>query len=51
MSSNNEWRLLLCPLLGAIRIPVPNLVREPNRCNLEPLKPETPKITPYLVLA
>jgi hypothetical protein len=26
-------------------------VREPNRCNLEPLKPETAKITPYLVLA
>src|ERR1019366_4624330 len=26
-------------------------VREPNRCNLEPLKPETPKITLYLVLA
>src|ERR1035438_9847981 len=26
-------------------------VRELNRCNLEPLKPETPKIAPYLVLA
>ena len=38
-------------LLGAIRIPVPKPVREPNRCNLEPLKPETPKITLYLVLA
>src|ERR1035441_6249979 len=37
--------------LGAIRIPVPNPVREPNRCNPEPLKPETPKITLYLVLA
>ena len=37
-------------LLGAIRIPVPNPVREPNRCNLDPLKPETPKTTLYLVL-
>src|ERR1035437_9543091 len=37
-------------LLGAIRIPVPNPVREPNRYNLEPLKPETPKTTLYLVL-
>ncbi len=37
------------PLLGAVRIPVRN--REPNRCNLEPFKPETAKITPYLVLA
>src|ERR1035438_5474384 len=26
-------------------------VREPNRCILEPFKPETPKITLYLVLA
>jgi len=26
-------------------------VRESNRCNLEPLKPETPRITPYLVFA
>jgi hypothetical protein len=26
-------------------------VREPNRCNLEPFKPETPKIALYLVLA
>jgi hypothetical protein len=34
-----------------MRIPVPNPVREPNRCNLGPLKPETPKITLYLVLA
>ncbi len=40
----------LRPLLGAIRIPVPNPVLEPNRCNLEPLKPETPKTTLYLVL-
>jgi hypothetical protein len=40
------------PLLGAIRIPVPeHPVREPNRCNLEPFKLETPKIIPYLVLA
>jgi hypothetical protein len=31
--------------------PVPKPVREPNHCNLEPFKPETPKITPYLVLA
>src|ERR1035437_8921751 len=31
--------------------PVPNPVREPNRCNLAPFKPETPRITPYLVLA
>jgi hypothetical protein len=37
------------PFLGAIRIPVPNPVREPNRCNLEPFKPETPKITLYVV--
>jgi hypothetical protein len=27
------------------------LVREPNRRNLEPLKLETPRIAPYLVLA
>jgi hypothetical protein len=39
------------PLLGAIRIPVPEPVREPNRCNLEPFKLETPRITPNLVLA
>jgi hypothetical protein len=26
-------------------------VRDPSRCNLEPFKPETPGITPYLVLA
>ena len=39
------------PLLGAIRIPVPNPVREPNRCNLEPFRPETPETTLYLVLA
>jgi hypothetical protein len=32
-------------------IPVPNPGREPNRCNLEPLKRESPRITPYLVLA
>ena len=38
-------------LLGAIRIPAPNPVREPNRCNLEPLNSETPRIIPYLVLA
>ena len=38
-------------LLHAIHIPVPKPVREPNRCNLEPFKPETPKITLYLVLA
>src|ERR1039457_6277732 len=25
--------------------PSPNPVREPNRCNLEPFKPETPKTT------
>jgi len=37
--------------LGAICIPVPEPVSEPNRCNLEHLKPETPRITPYLVLA
>src|ERR1039457_7582008 len=40
----------LSALLGAIRIPVPNPGREPHRCNLEPLKPETPKTTLYLVL-
>ena len=39
------------PLYGAIRIPVPKPIREPNRCNLEPFKPEMPKITLYLVLA
>jgi len=38
-------------LLGAVRIPVPKPVREPNRCNLEPFKSETPKTTLYLVLA
>jgi hypothetical protein len=37
-------------LLGAIRIPVPNPVREPNRCDLEPFKPETPKIALYVVV-
>ena len=31
-------------------MPVPNPVREPNRCNPERLKPETPKTAPYLVL-
>jgi hypothetical protein len=35
-------------LLGAIRIPVR---KEPNRCNLEPLKAETPKIALYVVVA
>ena len=30
--------------------PSPNPVLEPNRCNLEPFKPETPKTTLYLVL-
>jgi hypothetical protein len=38
-------------VIGAIRIPAPKPVPEPNRCNLEPLKPERPKTTPYLVLA
>jgi hypothetical protein len=37
--------------IGAIRIPVQKPVPEPNRYNLEPLKPETPKTTLYLVLA
>ena len=32
-----------------MRIPVPKPVREPNRCNLEPFKPETPEIALYLV--
>ena len=36
--------------LGAIRVPA-NHVREPNRCNLEPLKPETPKIALYVAVA
>jgi hypothetical protein len=31
--------------------PCPEPVREPNRCNLEPLKLATPKTTLYLVLA
>jgi hypothetical protein len=30
--------------------PHPETRREPNRCDLEPFKPETPKITLYLVL-
>ena len=30
--------------------PVLEPVREPNRCNLEPFNPETPKIALYLVL-
>jgi hypothetical protein len=36
-----------------MRIPVPkhHPVHEPNRCNLEALKPETPKTALYLVLA
>ena len=38
-------------VIGAIRIPAPKPVPEPNRCNLEPLKPETPKTALYLVLA
>ena len=37
------------PLLGAVRVPVPKTIREPNRCNLEPFKPEPPKIALYLV--
>ena len=41
----------IIPLLGAMRIPVPNPIPEPNRCNLEPLKPETPKTTLHIVLA
>ena len=31
-------------------MPVPNPVREPNRCNLEAFNPETPKTTLYVVL-
>ena len=38
-------------LMPPLRIPVPKPVREPNRFNLEPLNPETPKIALYLVLA
>ena len=34
-----------------IRIAVPKPVRKPNRCNLEPFNPETPRIELYLVLA
>jgi hypothetical protein len=37
-------------LPGAVRIPVPNPVREPNRCNPELIKPETPRTALYLVL-
>ena len=44
-------KALLTASRRQIRIPVPNLGREPNRCNLEPFKLEMPKITPYLVLA
>ena len=29
----------------------PKPLREPNRCNLEPLKPETPKTALYVVFA
>src|SRR3974377_793447 len=34
-----------------MRIPVPKPVHDPNRCNPEPFKPETPKRAPYVVLA
>ena len=36
---------------ASIHIPVPKPVHEPNRCNLEPFKPETIKTALYVVLA
>ena len=45
------FSLTLRPLLGVMRIPVPKPVRKANHFNLEALKPETPKIALYVVLA